>query len=88
MTKKHEENDTPIYARASTRDEIEMLRRALQASEWQTRKMITLVQAFINHHRYPDTFNLPDLGEAERAWMTANNANLHIRNKIEALYNG
>jgi hypothetical protein len=41
-----------------------------------TRLLIAYVQAFINHHRSPDLFGLPDLDAAEQAWRRADAFNV------------
>lgn len=40
------------------------------------RMLIATVQAFILHHRYPESFAVPDLENAESAWRAANEFNL------------
>ena len=43
-----------------------------------TRELITCIQAFILHHRYPRTFKVPDLQTAEKVWRTANAFNVAV----------
>ena len=50
----------------------------IKAYEFQTRTLIAWIQAFINHHRYPDFFNVPDLEKAEAEWREANEFNVAI----------
>jgi len=50
----------------------------IKAYEFQTRILIAWIQAFINHHRYPYCFNVPDLEKAEAEWREANEFNVAI----------
>ena len=51
---------------------------AIKAYEFQTRILISWIQAFINHHLYPGLCNLPDLLKAEDAWREANEFNMDV----------
>ena len=50
----------------------------IKAYEFQTRILISWIQAFINHHRYPDCCNVPNLEKAEEEWREANEFNVAV----------
>ena len=54
---------------------FERIESQLEVADWQIRKLITYVQAFINHHRHPECFSLPDLEQAKAVWEAANKFN-------------
>jgi hypothetical protein len=55
----------------------------VETYDMKTRILISWIQAFINHHRHPDLFGLPDLDEAEAAWKDANAFNVSVTGKSE-----
>jgi len=57
----------------------------IKAYEFQTRILIAWIQAFINHHRYPYCFNVPDLEKAEAEWREANEFNVAIYDQFHPI---
>lgn len=63
------------------RDLLEALNakdNVIKGYDWQMRYLISQVQIFILHHKYPETFNLPDLDEAKKLWQKANDYNVRV----------
>lgn len=52
------------------------------------RKLVSFVQAFINHHKDPEFFGLPDLEWAERTWTAANDFNVGVFERLAAAQHG
>jgi len=50
----------------------------LAGYDMRTRELVSLVQAFIAHHKDPGFFLLPDLDEAKETWQRANDFNVIV----------
>ena len=54
------------------------INQALERYRVNTAFLISYVQAFNLHHRYPETFKCPNIEEAEACWRKANADNLLV----------
>ena len=53
---------------------VERQRQVLASLDMPIRRAIAFIQAFSNHHKYPDTFGVPDLDDAASAWRDLSDA--------------
>jgi len=64
------------------KDGRDALRQIIRRYDWHTRILVATTQAFINHHQSPTSFGLPDLCSASDAWVSANEYNVRIFEKL------
>lgn len=66
------------------RGEMDEKDKIIKGYDMHVRYLIAYMQAFINHHRDPEFFGLPDLTLATKTWKAANDYNVEIFNKMQA----